>query len=401
MKVELKLLCDLFEKKIGLNSEMISNERWRRIVKERMTLCEEEDVDRYIHYLLSSSVEFQEVVELVVVPETWFFRNKTSLEFFIDYAKAWLDSQRGCPLRILSLPCSSGEEPYSIAMMLLAEGISTDLVEIEGVDISKKALAKAESGEYTKNSFRTKNTTLCERFFTQVGFHFLLQPAVRQMVCFAFGNVFELDCEAIKAPYDVVFCQNLFIYLHQEAQKNAVKRLQRLLTPEGLLIVSPAEIEIVRSFGLTAFGPSKACAFQNKTKLEQKQSLPQKGAFCKDKKGADSTAFLPLAKKQECLLIDKARQLADAGELSEALEMCYERLKECNTDPNNYFLMGLIEHAQGREKAAEDYFLKAVYLDPDHYEALVHLALIAERRGELVQAARFRKRAKRVEKITC
>lgn len=398
MTTDLKRIRHLFEQKMGLDTSLISDEGWHRIVKERMAICEINNLSQYVQRLFSSSIEFQEFVELLVVPETWFFRDKASVEFIVDHAiKEWVSHPKSHPIRILCLPSSSGEEPYSIAMMFAHEYFPANLLHIDGVDISKRALAKAEIGEYNKNSFRTKDLTFRDQFFTKVESNYILAPAIRQMVHFSFGNLFDSSLKELRLPYDVIFCRNLFIYLHGPAQKKGIETFKELLTSEGILVVGPAEAEIVRSFGFVPFGPLKACAFKYQKKQE-KILIVSKDLAGKSKKSIETVLSTPVSteKKDEKVSLEKAQQLADLGQLSEALSICHECLKECNTDPKVYFLIGLIEHAQGHEKISEEYFLKTVYLDPNYYEALFYLALMAEKHGEFAQAELFRTRAKRL-----
>lgn len=398
MTVDLKRIRHLFEQKIGLDSALVSDEGWNRIVKERMAICEIQDIHFYMQRLFSSSVEFQEFLELLVVPETWFFRDKASLEFIVEHVyQEWVVHPKLHPIRILSLPCSSGEEPYSIAMKFLSKCFPVNLLHIDGIDISKRALAKAEIGEYNKNSFRTKDLTFRDHFFTKVEANYLLNPAVRQMVRFSFGNLFESNFSEGRLPYDVIFCRNLFIYLHIQGQKRGMETLKKLLNPEGILVVSPAEAEIARSFGFFSYGPLKACAFQMKKKTEKMPLFSFRESSLKNKKTTEAFEKAEVAeKKKDPSRIEEARHLADSGQLIEALAICDECLKECNTNPHVYFLIGLIKHAQGYEKISEEYFLKTVYLDPNYYEALVYLALMAEKHGESAQAELFRTRAKKL-----
>jgi chemotaxis protein methyltransferase WspC len=393
MNPSLKRLQSLFKNKIGLDPSIVSTEGWNRILKERMALSEIEEMDAYIQYLLTSSIEIQEFAELLVVPETWFFRDKVSIDYLGDYVKRQIDLSKMEAIRILSLPCASGEEPYSLAMMLLENHVPSKLFTIDGIDISKKALAKGEIGEYSRNSFRTKDLNFRDRFFSKDENRYLLNLEIREVVHFSYGNLFELSLAKLHVPYQVIFCRNLLIYLHSEAQKQAVDILLSLLSPEGLLIVSPAEAEIVRSFGLVACGPIKACAFQKKKKTIL---LHKDGKY----KKPIETVTLPLVNGQDRKLslhtIEEAKKLADLGQLDEALNICHECLKTCNTDPQIYFLIGLIQHALGKEKISEEYFLKTIYLEPKSYEALIYLALIAEQKGETAQAELFHSRAKRL-----
>ena len=94
-------------------------------------------------------------------------------------------------------------------------------------------------------------------------------------------------------------------------------------------------------------------------------------------------------------LLDTAAELADRGQLDEAAALCRKALLESGASARAYILLGLIREGTGDARSAEECFNKAVYLAPDHYEALIHLALLAEHRGDVSAASLYRKRAER------
>ena len=124
-------------------------------------------LEDYEQFLDSSRAEWNELVESVVVTETWFFRDPEIYRRFRSPGA----SRNGCPpiqplpLRLLSIPCASGEEPYSLVMALLDAGVAPDRFQIDAVDISARALARAERGVYGRNSFRGKDLAFRDRYF--------------------------------------------------------------------------------------------------------------------------------------------------------------------------------------------------------------------------------------------
>src|SRR6185503_14624441 len=119
-----------------------------RAVQERVTACRLTDRDRYWDLVRGSSTELQELIEAVVVPETWFFRDADALTALVRIVRdACVVSERSL-VRIMSLPCATGEEPYSMAMALLDAGIPPHRFQIDAVDISERALDEARLGVY-------------------------------------------------------------------------------------------------------------------------------------------------------------------------------------------------------------------------------------------------------------
>ena len=126
------------------------------------------DLQTYLRRLQTSLAELEELIELVVVPETWFFSDRKPFTFLEHYVKSeWLPNRNNGILRLLSIPCSTGEEPYSLAMLLLNAGLTPDKFRIDAVDISKKALLKATNAVYNQNSFRGEDLPQRERYFQQ------------------------------------------------------------------------------------------------------------------------------------------------------------------------------------------------------------------------------------------
>ena len=114
-----------------------------------------DDLAAYERRLSQSELELQELIEEVVVAESWFFRDERPFQWFRDYVRQrWLNDPSRPPLRVLSLPCAGGEEPYSIAMTLLDLGLPARRFRIDAVDVSARRLAIARRGVYSANAFR-------------------------------------------------------------------------------------------------------------------------------------------------------------------------------------------------------------------------------------------------------
>lgn len=385
--------------RIGLNSSSYSSQTWERLLIQRMQACGIDDLDLYFQHLVLSSSEFQELVELIIVPETWFFREGAAYDFLTAYVLGdWLKKGKGRPIRILSIPCSTGEEPYSIAISFLTENVPVGLFNIEGIDISKPSIEKAKIGEYIQNSFRSKDLFFRDQYFTQMENVYVLDPAVKDLVNLSQGNLFDLKHS--NKQYDVIFCRNLFIYLNTSAQKKAINILSLLLASDGIIVVGPSETELMRTRGFISVYQLNACAFTRSSRIKQLYGIiPQAKSHLKEavpmkKTSSPKLIISPLIPKQS---FKDAKRLADLGDFEEALTICTEHLKTHNTDPEAYFLMGIIKHAQGDENSAVENLQKAVYLDPNHYEALISLALLADQKGDFIQADLLRERAKRSE----
>ncbi len=149
---------DFLKETIGLDVTSVGPAIIERAVRQRSIVAQAVSADEYWRTLLGSRDEQQALIEAVIVPETWFFRYPES---FVTLAKlaskrlAEINNLRA--LRILSLPCSTGEEPYSIAMALLDAGLKPHQFKVDGLDVSPLSVEKARRALYGKNSFRGRH----------------------------------------------------------------------------------------------------------------------------------------------------------------------------------------------------------------------------------------------------
>lgn len=412
----LSQIAALLKATIGLEVGTIGENALRHAVRERMRALGANTAAEYWDRLQNSPDELQGLIEEVVVPETWFFRDSGAFHALASIARAhWLAGQIGRPLRVLSVPCSTGEEPYSIAMTLLDAGFPPERYSIEGIDISERSLAIAREGVYGKNSFRGRDLEFRERHFRTRQDCYEVAAKIRKSARFRQGNLLESAFAAGAEPYDVVFCRNVLIYFDAPTQEQVIVTLHRLLAREGILFVGSAEGFLLRQLGFVPTPHARAFAYQKAPRTPRTSGLlevparprpgrrttPASSVLPSKPRRATAAATpvppaTPSPKEPESL--EAAIQLADTGKLAEAARVCEAHLRRCGPSAAGYYLLGLIHDAMGRERQAYDYYRKTVYLEPGHSDALIHLALLARRRGELEAAHRFQHRARRIQK---
>lgn len=403
---------------IGLKRDTISASGVMGAVRERMRDCGMVDETRYLRELYESPQEQEALIERIVIPETWFFRDEQPFNVMRDYVRnAWAARrEQAAPIRVLSTPCSTGEEPYSIVMTLLDQGIPPEHWRVDACDISRAALAKAQAGRYSRHSFRSRDLAFRERFFRPDHEHFVLDEAVRKGVHFAQGNIIDPDFLQGQPCYDLIFFRNLMIYLGQEEQARALTTLDRLLCPAGLLFIGHAEPSPLLGRWFTPAGYSGAFAYRKRDpgqlaipvqplrrKPAPRPPLSRSPVASPPSPSRDAqTAPAPVTSRPPERTPDdrlaEAHGLADAGQLTAARRLCETLLQSGHHQAAVFYLLGLIHDAGGEAGAAETCFRKALYLEPDHLEALTHLALAAERRGATADASRYRERALRASR---
>jgi chemotaxis protein methyltransferase WspC len=253
---------DFLYQRIGLDAASVGLATIDRAVRLRQTTVRAPTLADYWALLNSSQEEQQALIEAVIVPETWFMRYPESFAALGRLARArWAEQAVTRPLRLLSLPCSTGEEPYSLAMALFDAGLPPSAFVIHGVDVSPQSLAKAQRGIYGRNAFRGDYKAFQARYFTVQPDGHQLQPRLVEQVKLQPGNVLDPLLLAGEPPYDFVFCRNLLIYFDVPTQQQVVKTLKLLTRPDGVLFIGPAEGSLLTSSGMRPLGIAQAFAF--------------------------------------------------------------------------------------------------------------------------------------------
>jgi chemotaxis protein methyltransferase WspC len=425
--VPLKRIEALLLTKIGLDAESLGPGAIAMAVRARMHALHLEDQSKYAERALLSPDEQQALIEEVVVSESWFFREPAAYELmkerFLPLA------QQGTQVRVLCLPCATGEEPYSVVMTLLHAGVSPLKLEVHGVDVSERALRHARAARYSQIAFRAKAEQY-NRYFEPDGTGFLLSPSIRRMVHFKLGNI--LDPKLYPAQtFHAVFCRNLLIYLDAPSRAAAVSNLGRMLRPEGLLFVGHSEASIPIGLGFTRTGDPKSFAFAAaavaatpgtaaaKTRhttsprpslavrLQVRPRTSVEGPGAPRPSGNLMRSLIPRRSLRPSLRrsippnpgklgvqsLEDARAMADRGDLKGAARRCEEALRHLPKNPEVHSLMGVVLRALGDIAGARNSFEQALRFENDHYESLIHLALLAESEGDASAARTYRARA--------
>ncbi|WP_416310617.1 CheR family methyltransferase [Pseudomonas sp. W03] len=406
-------IAQLLKERIGLDAESVGEAVIGRAIRQRSTKVAGGDVGLYWECLQASAEEVQALIEAVIVPETWFFRYPESFA-----ALAKLAGRRVCelagarPLRLLSLPCSSGEEPYSMVMALLDAGLAPSAFQVDALDVSRSVLERAEEGRYGRNSFRGDNLSFRDRYFTGENGDFQISEAVRSKVQFRVGNLLAPALLADEAPYDYVFCRNLLIYFDRVTQERVVDVLRRLAREDGVLFIGPAEASLLSRQGLRPLGVAQSFAFPLDNPAPSARPAfvppspkhipapPRPSAVSTRPRHPRPNASPPAATSPQRAvpassgLADIAR-LANSGQTAEARQRCEALLAEQGPSAEAFYWLGLLSDAQGQGAQAQGYYRKALYLQPDHQESLLHLAALLAAQGDAEGARRLQERAAR------
>lgn len=395
--------------RIGLDVDSVGVPMVQRALHQRCMATAALDLDDYWLRLQQSADEQQALIEAVIVPETWFFRYPESFTALVGLAHKRLAELAGArALRLLSLPCSTGEEPYSLAMALLDSGMPAQAFRIDGMDVSPSSVAKAKQAVYGRNAFRGRDLAFRDRHFDPVEDGHRLHERVRQQVSLNVGNVLDPALASREGQYDFVFCRNLLIYFDTPTQQRVFEVLKRLIHAQGVLFIGPAEGSLLASLGMRPLKIAQAFAYTRELDhrpVPLASAAPARPSLAAAVRPVPAVPAprpvmtaprpaLPEAQDAEQLLATIARQ-ANAGDSAQARANCQRYLQAFQPNAQVYYWLGLLSDTEGDVAQALSLYRKALYLAPQHTEALIHLATLLAAQGDQAGARRLHERAAR------
>jgi len=417
-------------KEFGLMPESLGKKVIENSILSSMKQHSISDSNVFLAKLISGAIDKQTLIEEITVPETWFFRDFETFKFLKERINKKNNTKINERISFLSAPCATGEEAYSIAIQLLEVGLIPDSFSITALDISEKSIKFAKEGIYSKSSFRIEIDYL-KKYFTEDNDKLLINDRIKKLVDFRCENLISNDFLNSYDNFDYIFCKNVLIYLNESARQKVLFNLDKKLKKDGIIFSGHSEFMIFQNYGFQAINYPGAYAFSKKLNIpilkkirdsnvnkihnisqnkeviknseKQKQNLSGKILIKKEisNKGADDKAINSLNKTENkeisntinCNSIELIRNYANQSKFEEAMEMCSEMIKKNTINDEVYFLVGLIYEAQNKLDLSEQNYNKALYLNPNHYEAVVHLSLIYEKQGNIKQASLFKERA--------
>jgi chemotaxis protein methyltransferase CheR len=204
------------------------------------------DYYHYLKYNRSKEQELMEIMDVLTTNETYFFRESFQLKAFTDEIIPELIKRKTVrgnrSLRIWSAGCSTGEEPYTIAMLLSTiPELYRWKIEIIGTDISQRVLQQARRAVYGKSSFRVTEECDLRRFFHQQDGGYKVNDSIRELVTISYLNLFDTHRLIMLGKFDLIFCRNVIIYFNQEAKKRVIESFHSVLHDGGFLLLGHSE----------------------------------------------------------------------------------------------------------------------------------------------------------------
>ncbi|MGB5103972.1 MAG: CheR family methyltransferase, partial [Steroidobacteraceae bacterium] len=364
-----------------------------------------ESCARWLPTALLTRKEVEILASHLTVGETYFLRGRQLFEALEGQVLPELLRHRGAErrLRIWSAGCCTGEEPYSIAMLLdrLILDYGDWNVTLLATDINPRFLRKAAAGVYGEWSFRDTPAWIRGYFERSRDKRSTLQPRIRSRVAYSYLNLADDAYPSLVTntnAMDVIFCRNVLMYFTAERAEKVIEKFHRSLVDGGWLIVSPAEVShtLFSSFTAVEFPggmlyrklagaaqPALAAErpdsfFSPSSDVLNPEAIPQRSSEAlavreKPLVEARSSGRASTAASESAMLCRAARDCANRGKLAEGLEWCEKAIAAEQLDPACHYLLATIRQERGEAEAAAEAFKRVLYLAPDF--ALAHFAL--------------------------
>ncbi len=244
---QFKKLHDFLYKKTGIFLREDKLGFLTRRVEDRLSVLGLDSVEDYIRYLGFDSTgrELDHLIELVVINETYFFREYDQLKLFSEEVLPVYLREKGTNknLRLLSAGCSTGDEAYTLAIILreMVEDFEFWDIKIDAVDISNRVLEIARRAVYTNRSLRETPYLYRDKYFEKLADSYRLKQIVRDMVTLSKVNLYS-ETEMGRLPcFDIVFCRNVLIYFDLSSAATVLENLYNKMRPGAFIFLGVSE----------------------------------------------------------------------------------------------------------------------------------------------------------------
>jgi chemotaxis protein methyltransferase CheR len=438
---------DLLAERSGLHFEEGRSQSLHRALWQRL---QHRGINSYQEYYTllkcrpEGRLEIRELLDLVTIGETYFFRNKAQFDALMTFVLPGLlrrkTRSRDNVVRVWSAGCSGGDEAYSIAMAIMETIPSREewRISILGTDINRNGLARAREAVYGKKAVAHLPKGYLSRYFKVQGSAYRLNPNVSALVCFEYHNLAQdpFFHEGMQ-QCDILFCRNVMIYFDEQTTQRVIENFHRCLSQGGYLFLGHSEtlwqiphlferIEFPQTFVYKKKGgllqedavpfempvpgiASEPLTFIKETAAEKtvvlkgidpglqgKPEAPEQGIKPHRVRPLFSTLPADSAENPRGTDLTKAVALANEAKYKEAAQLLGKIIEADNLSVEAYCLLGILLYQGRRLKEAETQFKKAIYVSPDTVLAYFNLGNMYLHQGKFREAAREFKNAIRL-----
>lgn len=404
----------------GLHPDLLNQPWFESLMNQRLAQHGlQPTAHDYRQLLQEDAEEMQRVMRQVAVPETWFFRYRAAYDYLADYLRQLRQTSNRGSLRMLSIACATGEEPFSMAITAAYAQWPVEQIHIDALDWDQQCLLDAQQLNFSHRAVREELPGWASPWMEMRNDQLMIDQKLSRQITWRHANVLASPSAISLADYQVVFCRNLLVYLNPQARQELISRLGRWLANDGRLFVGHADAHALVREEFDAIPNPNTFAFCHakhgkpvRPKMDQHAGHSPAPRF-QSPSAAQTTArrTTPLTSDTIAAVVhtshpapdgpavassikaqlETATQLADKGNLQDALSLLNTICE--NHDPEIFALQGSILLALDRVNEAKQALRRALYLDPMHAETLLQLAMLHARSGDHDLAKRYRQRA--------
>lgn len=375
---------------------------------ERVAHCQLNSYEDYLHYLKFHSQrqpEFQTLLNLLTIGETYFFRNEPQFGVLVNYVLPQLVEKKNeiQELRIWCAGCSTGEEPYTIAIILkeMFPRLMRWNLSILATDINSQVLKAATEGVYSPRSVKYVPEAYSNHYFTKRGPRYALADEIKKMVRFEYHNL-ATDPYALLGMQgvDILFCRNVTIYFDRKTVQRVIAQFSDCLNPDSYFLIGHAETlwGISDEFATIEF--PQTFLYQKSEERKQEKAvchipIPPVMSPAPDSKeiatlpepsSQDSNTRTPCNDKETHNEFKKATILANHGDYEEAMKILKTLIAKDNLHTPAYYLLGVLYSKKEQYPKAIEEFRRALYIDEKLAVGYYHLGNIYHLVGNATQA---------------
>ncbi|MBF0119816.1 MAG: tetratricopeptide repeat protein [Desulfobacterales bacterium] len=396
----------------GISIRKQDTDNFKKILSERIKLLNLESPNKYYDLLINSydgRVEIRNLSNLLTTGESYFFRDKGQISTLKNFIlpEIFKKKEKEKRIRILSAGCSTGEEPYSIAILItkLIANLYDWKINIIGIDINENSIERAKKATYTDWSFRMVEPDLKIGYFSQKNDKWILDDKIRNMV-----NFFTINLIADTLPnysiqlcdFDIILCRNVFIYFNNNSIAIVLKKLLNTLNEEGYLITGHGELYAQNLSHLKPLVLSDSVIYRKVTdpitvppKAEKPQEIEKKGKPIYPKTKEIKKEDKPFTTPNNLdTYMTMAKSYANSSDYNKAIEACRKAIEVNSNFAEPYFLLAHIAEDLGNKEEAKNYFKKVIYLSPKFIAAYVELGALYNLEKDIIRAKKMYSTAK-------
>jgi len=354
----------------------------------------------------SLDTEMRYWASVLTVNETYFFRNRDQWKAIEEVVIPYLLIKNASThqLSFLSLGAASGEEPYTLALVIASSfpHLTDWNIEIHATDIDEEKISSARNGLYTQRSVNTVPDELLELYFSRSNGRYLLDEKIRSRVQFFYHNILNLPSGLPRSEYDVIICRNVIIYFSESIAKNLIRRMADMLAPQGFLMLGHSEGYLTSGLNVSPRFEQGAVLYQYYRGVSASSYLPDPYVYQlqSDLKFEERESFNDRSLKDGALkqshekehvqeVLEEILPLIDRKKFWEAKQRLDYILSLKPLSPHAFYLLGMWYFMQEMYGDALHQFDKVRYLEPDHVMNLLHLALTSQKLGKLIKAREY------------